>query len=180
MAFLKKNTADAGKPADAAAATVPAPEKKKAPRRPAAPGEKMTFGDIAVCGEQKQGRRCKSLGHICFFWGEDTEAMAFISFPPRPQVFWMKNTLIPLDLVFLDLEGRVIAIRQMAVEPQRRADESMEEYEERLPRYAIEMPVYCSLEIRHGLAQEIGLKPGDLIPMLSFNALQKAGVRNWE
>lgn len=110
----------------------------------------------------------------------DTEAMAFISFPPRPQVFWMKNTLIPLDLVFLDLEGRVIAIRQMAVEPQRRADESMEEYEERLPRYAIEMPVYCSLEIRHGLAQEIGLKPGDLIPMLSFNALQKAGVRNWE
>ena len=29
---------------------MPAPEKKKAPRRPAAPGEKMTFGDIAVCG----------------------------------------------------------------------------------------------------------------------------------
>lgn len=50
MAFLKKNTADAGKPADAPAATVPAPEKKKAPRRPAVPGEKMTFGDIAVCG----------------------------------------------------------------------------------------------------------------------------------
>ena len=41
MAFLKKNTADAGKPADAPAATVPAPEKKKAPRRPAAPGELM-------------------------------------------------------------------------------------------------------------------------------------------
>lgn len=97
----------------------------------------------------------------------DTNAMAFISNPPQPLVFWMKNTLIPLDVIFLDMEGRILKIQTMAVEPPKKATESEEDYELRLKRYPCARLVFCALEIRAGLAQELGLKVGDIIPALA-------------
>lgn len=41
--------------------------------------------------------------------------MLFIYESPRPVAFWMKNTLIPLDLVFMDARGVVRHIHQGAV-----------------------------------------------------------------
>ncbi len=41
--------------------------------------------------------------------------MLFDFDPPRPVSFWMKNTLIPLDIVFIDPKGTVIGIAARAV-----------------------------------------------------------------
>ena len=39
----------------------------------------------------------------------DGRGMLFVQ-PPGPAVFWMKNTLIPLDLLYFDSEGRLSQI----------------------------------------------------------------------
>jgi uncharacterized membrane protein (UPF0127 family) len=40
--------------------------------------------------------------------------MLFVFEHPAPQAFWMKNTLIPLDILFIAPDGRVIRIAENA------------------------------------------------------------------
>ena len=41
--------------------------------------------------------------------------MLFIYETPRPSSFWMKNTLIPLDMIFMDATGKIRHIHPSAV-----------------------------------------------------------------
>ena len=43
--------------------------------------------------------------------------MLFISESPRRRSFWMKNTLIPLDMIFIGADWRIVGIVENA-EPQ--------------------------------------------------------------
>lgn len=43
--------------------------------------------------------------------GED-EGMLFVYDEPQEIAFWMKNTAIPLDIVFMDEDGEVISVKQ--------------------------------------------------------------------
>jgi uncharacterized membrane protein (UPF0127 family) len=69
---------------------------------------------------------------------------------PRQVAMWMKNTLIPLDMLFVDKGGRVVYVEQYAVPG------SLE------PRGPAE-PVLGVLEIPAGTARRLGLKPGDRV-----------------
>ena len=61
--------------------------------------------------------------------------------------FWMKNTLIPLDMIFADETGRVVHIHENAI-PQ---DET---------QISSHKPVRFVLEISGGLSRKLGLGPG--------------------
>ncbi len=87
--------------------------------------------------------------------------MLFIQPAPQPAAMWMKNTRIPLDCLFLDADGRLLKAVTMKVEPPRRADESAAAYEKRLPVYCCDKPVAVVVELRAGMAQTLGLRPGD-------------------
>ena len=87
--------------------------------------------------------------------------MLFVQPTPQPAAMWMKNTRIPLDCLFLDAEGRLLKVVTMKVEPPRRADESLAAYERRLPVYRCDKPVAVVVELRAGMAQALGLRPGD-------------------
>ena len=39
--------------------------------------------------------------------------MIFVFRDESPRAFWMKNTLIPLDILYLDATGRVVSVKQM-------------------------------------------------------------------
>lgn len=76
--------------------------------------------------------------------------MIFPMSPPRPASFWMENTLISLDLVFIGADGKVRNIVAGAV-PRSQAP---------LSSFG---PVAAVLELKGGEAERIGLKPGDAI-----------------
>ncbi|HEY1560453.1 MAG TPA: DUF192 domain-containing protein [Caulobacteraceae bacterium] len=64
--------------------------------------------------------------------------------------FWMKNTLIPLDMLFIGADGRIVSIARNA----RPMDETA------VPSGA---PVLAVLELRGGRAAEIDAEPGDRV-----------------
>ncbi len=80
----------------------------------------------------------------------DDQGMLFPFEPPQSVRFWMKNTLIPLDIVFLH-NGVVQAIAAN-VPPCTK---------ETCPTYGPEMLVNQVIELRGGRAAELGLKVGN-------------------
>ena len=73
--------------------------------------------------------------------------MLFVYEEPRRASFWMRNTLIPLDMIFLDPEGRVTRIHENAVP----LDETPIDGGDN---------VLAVLEINGGLARRIGIDEG--------------------
>jgi uncharacterized protein len=68
----------------------------------------------------------------------------------KPVMMWMKNTLIPLDMIFIARNGTVTHIHENA-EPMS------------LSIISSDGPVFAVLEVNAGYARKIGLKPGDLV-----------------
>lgn len=79
---------------------------------------------------------------------EQDQGMLFIFENEAPRGFYMKNTNIPLDLLFLDAENKIVSISRNA-KPQ-----SMET----IPS---EVPAQYVLEINAGLADQWNLTVGD-------------------
>ncbi|MFN3990856.1 MAG: DUF192 domain-containing protein [Erythrobacter sp.] len=80
----------------------------------------------------------------------DFEGMIFPSAAPEPRSFWMKNTPLSLDIIFIGPDGRITNIAANTVP------------------YSLE-PVASSglasavLELRAGRAAALGIKPGDKV-----------------
>ncbi len=73
--------------------------------------------------------------------------MLFIFDPPRPANFWMRNTMIPLDMIFIDDTGQVESIA-----------ERTDPYSERVS--SSQGDVRAVLEINGGLSRQFGIDPG--------------------
>ena len=84
-----------------------------------------------------------------------SEGMLFDFHTLQPVSFWMKNTLIPLDMVFIGPDGRIVSIARNAVP----MDETP------IPSGG---PITGVLEIRGGRAAEIGAEPGDMVTARMF------------
>jgi len=68
----------------------------------------------------------------------------------QPVSMWMKNTYIPLDMVFIGRDGRVVGVS---------AD--TEPFSERI--ITSPAPAYAVLELNAGAARRISLAPGDWV-----------------
>ncbi|MFM7439959.1 MAG: DUF192 domain-containing protein [Snowella sp.] len=78
--------------------------------------------------------------------------MIFLFSPPRVARFWMKNTLIPLDMIFL--RGGVIQSISASVPPCKR---------DPCPSYGPFVEIDQVVELASGRAKELGLQKGDLL-----------------
>lgn len=77
------------------------------------------------------------------------QGMIFPYEPPRNVAFWMRNTLIPLDMVFIREDGtiaRIVTAKALDETP-----------------IAAGEPVAAVLELRAGRAGELGIGEGDRV-----------------
>ena len=76
--------------------------------------------------------------------------MLFIYEAPQPATFWMKDTLIPLDMIFVDASGTVTRVHENAVP---------------LDLTGIDggRDIAAVLEINGGLSAMLGIRPGDKV-----------------
>ncbi len=81
---------------------------------------------------------------------DDDGGMLFPMDPPRTASFWMKNTLIPLDMIFIRTDGTIAFIGANIV-PYSRTPVSAG------------VPVAAVLELRGGRAAELGIAEGDVV-----------------
>ena len=79
---------------------------------------------------------------------------------PREANMWMKNTLISLDMLFLDTDGEVLAIARDTVPGS-------------LRRINPGVPVKGVLELAGGRAAELGIEPGDVVQHEIFGNLSE-------
>ncbi len=88
---------------------------------------------------------------------DEDAGMLFVYDEPRVARFWMKNTMIPLDMIFIDDSGRVerVIVRR-------------DTYSER--GTGSEGPVRAVLEINAGLSRELGIDAGDRAVHPAFEA----------
>lgn len=75
--------------------------------------------------------------------------MLFNFWAERPVTFWMKNTYVPLDMIFIRSDGTVESVGRGVP------------LSEKL--VGSEGPVLAVLEVIAGTAKKIGLKPGDKV-----------------
>lgn len=76
---------------------------------------------------------------------------------PRGVTFYMKNTLIPLDMLFIDSDGEILAIAENAEPLSLRLID---------PGFAVK----AVLEINGGQAASLGIEPGDRIDHPVFSS----------
>jgi uncharacterized protein len=86
------------------------------------------------------------------------EGMLFPFDPPRPVGFWMKNTLIPLDMLYI--RSGMIRVIKADVPPCQK---------DPCPSYPSQVEIDQVIEIRGGLAAELGFKVGDRVTMAELN-----------
>ena len=78
------------------------------------------------------------------------EGMIFPMNPPRHASFWMRNTVIPLDILYIGADGRIMNMWENTVPYS----------EEPLPSNGVVKGV---LELRGGRAKQLGIMPGDKV-----------------
>ena len=76
--------------------------------------------------------------------------MLFVFPTTQPTAFWMKNTLIPLDMLFIAADGRIVHIHELAVP---------------LSEATIDSggPVKAVLEVNGGTVARLKIKIGDVV-----------------
>ena len=82
--------------------------------------------------------------------------MLFLSGRTETQSFWMKNTEIPLDLLFIAKDGRIADLHERAVPFS-------------LQPMTSAVPVWAVLELAGGTAAKLGVKPGDRVEHRAFD-----------
>jgi len=78
---------------------------------------------------------------------------------PQPIAMWMKNTFIPLDMIFVARDGRVVDFHERAVPM------SLDTIESKVPAKAV-------IEVNAGTVARLGIRIGDTVHYAAFgNAL---------
>ena len=85
----------------------------------------------------------------------DDHGMLFLFPAEVPQSFWMKNTRIPLDILYFDEELRLVSVSENARPCRTR----------RCPGYPSAGPAKYVLELNAGKAAELGVQQGDVLEL---------------
>ena len=108
--------------------------------------DKTHIFDVEVADTDEEQNR----GMMCRDGMADTDGMLFEFDKPKVATIWMKNTAIPLDILFVRPNGKVLKIEHGAKPYSLRLSSS-------------EAQVAAVVELRGGRARELGIRPGDVV-----------------
>ena len=125
-------------------------------RRRVLPTMTLTLQGHKVTAEIAAGDSDRRYGLMWRKSMEQNHGMLFIFDTEQNASFWMKNTLIPLDLAYIDASGKVTQIETMAV------------YKKGDPKkhYNSKTKIKYALELNAGWFEKKGIGPGFVIPEL--------------
>lgn len=118
-------------------------------------GDKHHMFDVEVANDDAQ----RKIGLMNRTSLDKNKGMLFIFQTEGYVNFWMKNTLIPLDMLFLDSRGYVKHIVHSA-QPCTAASDSD------CPKYNSEEKIKFVLELNGGIAKEYDIREGDKVSWL--------------
>ena len=111
---------------------------------------KGDFGEAHITVQVADDERERAQGLMNVPEMGTLQGMLFVYDAPQPVSFWMRNTLIPLDMIFAGPDGTISAIHENAV-----------------PLDETPIPggdgVKFVLEVNGGLTERLGVEPGDLL-----------------
>jgi uncharacterized protein len=79
----------------------------------------------------------------------EDRGMLFVYSDEEVRSFWMKNTLIPLSIAYMDSEGRIVDLQDM------------KPLDDDPPHYVSAEPARYALEVNRGFFEEHGVEVGD-------------------
>lgn len=86
---------------------------------------------------------------------DENAGMIFVFKAPQHLEFWMKNTIIPLDMIFADGSEKIVGIVRQAEPFSRSID-------------AVDADSQYVLEVNGGFCDRHGIKPGDTLRFVGF------------
>jgi uncharacterized membrane protein (UPF0127 family) len=130
--------------------SAPLPQSRHAPSQRAEvafPDRTVVQAEVAATeAEREHGLMSRSsLG--------DLDGMIFVFGEPGLHAFWMKDTLIPLDMIWLDSGGRVVSLAE-SVPPCKTPT---------CPTYPPRAPASYVLEVNAGFAKKHEVRVGDTL-----------------
>lgn len=123
------------------------PQAQEGPQR--LPAITLTAGMYRISAEVAQTPEQQAIGLMHRKEMPQHAGMLFVYERPAPLCFWMKNTLIPLSIAFLNEDGSIINIAEMKPLS--------------LDSHCSARPAQYALEMNAGWFSRRGFKPGDRI-----------------
>lgn len=109
----------------------------------------VTLGDITISVEIADTFEKRMTGLMYREKLGELNGMLFIFQDERPRSFWMKNTLIPLDIIFINSEFEIVKIQQTTPCKQ-----------DPCPSYLSEKPAKYVVEVNMGFSEEHKVEEG--------------------
>ncbi len=103
---------------------------------------------------------------------DDDGGMIFVFTNSAVRKFVMRDCPIPIDIVYVDNGGRVIAAHAMLPEEPQREGESDSEYENRLSRYSSRYACDVVIELQGGMIEKLGLEEGEVVTIHGIKDLK--------
>jgi len=114
-------------------------------------GAKFRLWVADESGEQQRGLMHVSADRMADFEDGTRRGMIFVFDYEHELSFWMKDTIIPLDIAYLDTTGRVVSMHTMAP------------LDERPGQYPSGDPARFAIEVNAGVWDQLNLRSGDTI-----------------
>ena len=113
------------------------------------PTTTLTIGKQKVVAEVATTPEQQTTGLMYRFSLKPDHGMIFVFDRAEPRSFWMKNTYVPLSIAFIDSDGRIVNLADMAPQDERTHWSSG--------------PAQFALEMRKGWFVDHGIAAGDKI-----------------
>lgn len=114
---------------------------------------RVTLNDKTFVVELADDNQSRAMGLMYRKEMGDDEGMLFVFPDSQLRAFWMKNTLIPLDILYFDNNRRLVSISENTPPCKNTTT--------RCPNYPSKKPAKYVLEINAGLSENYGFKAGD-------------------